>query len=255
MTAFALPMRDNPQIKSFLTLLDTPEYQSERQGFISLMDYTDTLSEQYNTIIKELADLKERLGDMGDKKNPLTAMVEYLSGIIAGIGDKLKAIKDSIINFAQNTLESVKDKGLSAVEAVKDTSVSAYETVRDKSISTVGAVANTLHIHEGLETIGRSLYNAAAKVENIENFYIERVESKLLEEFELPANFNALSKDDLREVYAKLLDIGMNADLSLCEYKIVQDLLEAIEDTMPEINHSFEQSHETELEAEQGEEM
>ena len=232
MAALALPIRDNADVIKLLDLLNAPGFQAEKQGFISLISYVDVITEQYNNIMTELSDVKDRLGDMGGKKNPLTVMVEHLSNVVSSIGEKLKALKDSIVEFAQNTIDAAKDKGLSAL----------------------GAVSETLHLHEGLESISKSLGQAAAKCENLEKFHHDRVESKLLTEFEIPADLDSLSNDELKIVYDKLLDMGMNADLSSCENAIVQDLMEEIEAKLPELGENA-QAHEIEAEADQGAEM
>ena len=155
MAILAIPLRDNPDIKKLLELMQASGYESERQGFLSILEYNDTLTEQYNNIMTELTDVKDKINDIADKKNPVSVMVEHLMDILNGIGEKLKALKDSILEFTKNTLDAAKDNGLSAV----------------------GAVAGTLHIHDGLEAISKSLGSAAAKVEHLENFRIERVES------------------------------------------------------------------------------
>ena len=178
-----------------------------------------------------MSELKEKINGMSNRRNPVAVMAEHLGSIVAGIGEKLKALKDSIVEIAQNTLEAAKEKSLSAA----------------------GAVAGTLHIHEGLEAVSKGLGNAAAKVGNLENFHMERVESKLVSEFEIPSELGSLSQGELNEVYAKLLDIGMNEDLSSAENTIVQDLVEEIEGMLPERDNEFEQTRE--YETEQGEEM
>jgi hypothetical protein len=233
MAELALPISDNPDIKKLLDLMQSPDYESERQGFLSILKYTDTLTEQYNNLVTKFDSLDEKFSDLTGKKNPISVMVEHLDNIITGIGEKLKALKDSIFEFTHNTLDAVKDNSLSAV----------------------GAIAGTLHIHEGLEAISKGLGSAAAKVENLENFHMERVESKLLTEFEIPSDLASLSQDELKTVYAELLEIGMYEDLSSRENAIVQDLIEEVESMLPERSNDFEQPQELELEAEQGEEI
>jgi len=233
MAELALPISDNPDIKNLLELMQSPGYESEREGFMSILNYTDALSDQYNKIMTELTDLKEKISDITDRKNPVSAMIEHLTNVLTGIGEKLKTLKDNIFEFTKNTLDAVKDNSLSAV----------------------GAVAGSLHIHEGLEAISKGLGSAAAKVENLENFHTERIESKLLTEFEIPSDLVSLSQEELKTVYAELLNIGMYEDLSLRENAIVQDLIEEVEGMLPERDNDFEQPQELELEAEQGEEL
>jgi hypothetical protein len=226
--AMALPLRDHPDILKLLDLMEAPDYQSERQGFMSLLDYTDALTNQYNNIMGELADLKERVSGITDRKNPLAVMVDSLMSVVSGIGEKLKALKDSIVEFATNTLDAAKDKGLSAL----------------------GAVSEKLHIHEGLEAISKGLGSAAAKCESLEQFHQERVavreaaneaqahveEAVSLSDLlgDLRMDFENLSPDELKATYDKLLDIGMNNDLSANELNCLQYLTESAESLLPD---------------------
>jgi hypothetical protein len=230
--AMAVSLRDDPEVLKLVDVLGEPGSETQSKQYAALLDYFETLTNQYNAMMTELAAVKERLGDITDKKNPITVMVEHLSGVISGIGAKLMAIKDSIVEFTKNTLESARDKGLSAV----------------------GAVAGALHIHDGLEAISKGLGKCAEKVGNIEQFHLDRVESNLLTEIEIPANLDSLPKKELSVVYGQLLCMGKKDGLSSTEHKIVQDLIEAVEEKLPERN-PFEPAHGHESEMEQGEEM
>ena len=239
--ATALSMRNHPDILKLLELMQGPDHQSEKQGFLSLLDYTDALTNQYNSIMTELHDLKERVSGITDKKNPLTLMVDGLISVVSGIGEKLKALKDRIVEFTQNTLEAVKDKGLSAL----------------------GAVSEKLHIHEGLEAISNSLGKAAARCESLEQFHQERVAvreaaneaqshteqdvslSELLEDMRM--DFENLSPEELKATYEKLLDIGMNNNLTADELNCLQYLTESAESLLPD-RGDVEPTHEAENE-------
>ena len=245
--ALVIPMRDDPDVLKLLDLLNTPGYQAEKQGFSSLINYVDVISEQYNNILDELTDLKDRIGDITDKKNPLAFMAERLASIVSGIGEKLKALKDSILGFCKDTLEATRDTGLSAL----------------------GAVSEKLHIHEGLEAISKSLEQAAVKCESLEKFHQERVtaheisetpssgepSATLVELLEgVRVDFENLTPDELNTVYAKLLDIGMNSDLTASENDCLQYLTEEAESLMPDRGEA-DYSQAMESEHEQGEEI
>ena len=225
-------LRDNADILKILEMFDTPEYEAEKQEFHSMLTYFEALTSQYNALMLQMNAINEKVSSITDRKNPLTVMAEHITNIVAGFGEKLKALKDSIIAFAVNT----------------------YESAKDKSLSAVGAVSGALHIHEGLEAISKGLDKAAQKAENLENFHIDRVETKLFAEFEIPSDLVSLSKDELSALYDKLLDMGMNADLSSCENAIVKDLVEEVESMLPERTEA-EPAHEAEIETEQGTEM
>jgi hypothetical protein len=76
----------------------------------------------------------------------------------------------------------------------------------------------------------------------------------LLTEFEIPSNFETLTESELQIVYGQLLCMGKNDGLSSTEHRIVQDLIEAVEEKLPK-SERFEPASELEVEAEHGEEM
>jgi hypothetical protein len=225
-----LSVRDNPDIIKLLNMFNTPGYESERQEFSSMLDYFEALTNQYNALMAQMTALDEKVSGITDKKNPLAIMTERIGSIVSSIGDKLAAIKDSIVDFAKDTLETAKDKSLSAL----------------------GAAAGFLHISDGLQAVSEGLNKAAEKVENLELFHVECMESNLLTELKIPSNLESLTHDELKAVYAKLLDTGMNGDLSSAENAFLQDITEEIEGMLPT---QAEQNTEPVLEAEQGEEI
>jgi uncharacterized phage infection (PIP) family protein YhgE len=247
--ALALPLRDEPEVKSLLDLLSDPRYQPQRQEFTSLLDHVDELASRYNSIITKLDAMNEKLSAITDRKNPFAVMVERLANVVSGIGEKLKALKDSIVDFAKNTLEAA----------------------RDRSLSAAGAVAGTLHIHEGLESISKGLGKAAAAMESIEQFHQERVFAKKAAAAEsqpsteqavglseiladMRLDFENLPPEELKATYEKLLSIGMDNDLTANELNCLQYLTEEAETLMPD-HGKADHAQELEIEAEQGEEI
>lgn len=138
----------------------------------------------------------------------------------------------SIVDFAKNTLNIAKDKGLSAL----------------------GATSDFLHIQDGLEAVSKSLGKAAVRMEHLEQFHLDRVESKLLSDFELPSDFSVLPQDELKVLYEKLLIIGMDGDLTATENAIVQDMVEEVELLLPERDETVAEQ-EIEIESEQDTEI
>jgi uncharacterized phage infection (PIP) family protein YhgE len=203
--AMTMPLRGNPDVMKLLDLFKTNGYESEHQEYSALLDYVETVENRYNSILDELTALREQISGIADRKNPLAIIAERISSVVSGIGAKLKAIKDSIVEFAQNTLGAARDKGLSAV----------------------GAVSGKLHIRDGLEAISKGLGKAAATMESLEQFRQERVAVKNAAEaaeIVLPTTaqtvslsellgdprvaFENLSPDELKVTYGKLLSIG-----------------------------------------------
>ena len=227
----ASSLRDNPDILNLLNLLSAHEYQSQRQEFASMLGYFDILANHYNSLVAQIAELNEKVSDLSERKNPFAIMLEHMKNIVSGIGEKLQAIKDNIVDFSKNV----------------------FETAKNKSLSAAGAAAGALHIGEGLQAVSETLNRAAGKFENLELFHMECVESKLLAKLEIPSDLELLSQDELKTVYAKILDIGMDDDLSSGENAFLQDMTEEIESMLPE-RGNFEKPQEQaqEAEAEQG---
>lgn len=218
-------MRDNPNVKALLDSLNPPGFDEPEQEYKSALDQIDELTDKYNAVMAEVTALREKLSEISDKKNPLTAMAERIHSEVSDIGEKLKAVKDKVLEFTKNTLDAIKEKGLSSL----------------------GAASDFLHIQDGLQSISNGLGKAAARCENLEKFHLERVESKLLTELEIPSNLESLSQDELTAAYDKLLEIGMEGNLSVAGNAVVQDLVEEIETLLPE-NDGIEPAPELELE-------
>jgi hypothetical protein len=214
--------------------------------------------------------MNDKLSGITDRKSPLAIMTERLSKVVSGIGDKLEALKNSIVGFAKNTVKSALDRGISAI----------------------GAVSETLHIHDGLEAISKGLGKAAATMETIEQFHQERVSAKeVTDEAVSPGkqaaeeavpsekqaaeeatpseakavsladllagtrlDFENLTPNELNAVYAKLLDIGMNGGLNAEENTCLHYLTEEAEALLPD-RGDFEHTRERETEIDIGEEI
>ena len=248
--ALTIPMRNDPDVKKLLDHLNAPGMESQRQEYISLLDYVDSITEQYTTILSELDALKEKVSKITDKKNPLAIMVDNLEKLAADVGAKLKNLKDGILSFTKNALDTVKEKGLSAL----------------------GSVFGALHVKDGLQIMSSGLTKsvaaldkAVARVDNLEQHNREKTAeheaipptaeqlvslSELLADTRL--DFENLSQGELKAVYEKLLAIGMDNSLTANENDCLQSLVEEVADIFP--NHG-EYEPTLEAEAEQGMEM
>jgi hypothetical protein len=167
---------------------------------------------------------------------------------VSGIGARLKAIKDSIVEFAQNTLNAARDKGLSAI----------------------GRASEVLHLKDGLQAVSNGLGNAAARMANLEQFHQEikaareetaalpptAAESVTLSDLlaDTRVDFENLTPDELKATYDKLLEIGMDNDLTPNELTCLQYLTDEAEALLPE-RDSAEPSQELEHAEEQGDEI
>lgn len=225
MAEASISIREAPDVKELLALMQAPGYQSQRQDYTSLLNYVDTLTKQYNSILTELETLKEKVSGITDRKNPLVVMVENLESLAVGIGEKLRDLRDGVVSFTKNALETVKEKGLSAL----------------------GSVFDFLHVKDGLQAMSRGLLKsvdaldkAVTRVENLEKHNGEKAiehggdvvtqsagEKSSLAELLVDTRFDFenLSQEELAGVYEKLLSIGMNNDLSANENKCLQSLV------------------------------
>ena len=129
--AAAIPLREQPDTRKLLDLFTAAGQRPERKEYEALLDYVETVENRYNSILDELTALREAVGGIAGRKNPVSIMLERLSAVVSGIGERLKAIKDSIVEFAKNTLNAARDKGLSAI----------------------GRVSEVLHIKDGLQAV------------------------------------------------------------------------------------------------------
>jgi hypothetical protein len=267
--ASALPLRGNPDIEGLLELLSAPGHQSQRQEYISLVDYVDAITRQYDSILRELADLKEKVGGIADRKNPIALMMDNLEKLAADVGAKLKNMKDGIIAFTKNALDTVKEKGLSAL----------------------GAAFSAFHVRGGLQAMSRglaksaeSLDKAVERVASLERHNREKTAARESGEAAPPTaeqarpaveqappsaeqaqavtladlladtrvDFENLAPDELKAVYEKLLAIGMNNGLTANENVCLQSLVSEAGDLLP---GRGEHEPAPELEADRGAEM
>jgi hypothetical protein len=256
--ALVLPMNDNPDIMELLEMLNQPGFEGEKKEYASVLDYVFTLTNQYNSIMAELADLKERVSGITDKKNPLAVMVEHLENLALGIGEKLNHLRESVISFTKDALNTVKEKGLSAL----------------------GSVFRFLHVKDGLQAMSdglaksvEGLNKAVTRVDSLEQRNQEKAavreaakaaqtaeeqaeQSPSLSELlaDTRVDFENLSPDELKATYEKLLAIGMNNDLTANELNCLQYLTDEAEALLPERSEA-DTAQEVELEQEQGEEI
>jgi hypothetical protein len=256
MAELVIPIHDNTDVKKLLDFLNAPDYEEQRTEYVALLDYAEAITKQYNSILTELATLKEKVSGITDKKNPLAVMVESLDNLAAEIGKKLDKMKEDIVSFTKNALDTVKEKGLSAL----------------------GSVFGFLHVKDGLQAMSKvlsksveSLNKAVMRVDNLEKHNQEKTAAPIINEeprtpieaqtvslatllADTRMDFENLSPDELKTVYEKLLAIGMDNDLTANENICLQGLVDDITEMLP--NHGeFEPTHQHEAETEQGEEM
>jgi hypothetical protein len=256
--ALSASLYDNPDIKELLELLKSPGFRIQRKDYESLLDGVETIVKQYTGILTELDALKEKVSKITDRKNPLVGMAEHLESLASGIGEKLKSLKDGILSFTENALETVKEKGLSALGAVF-----GFLRVKDRLQS----------MSDGLMKSAAALNKAVARVNSLDRHNRDKVARHEIgetpeaeEEEEEPAvgllallsdtrmDFENLAPDELKAVYEKLLTIGIGNSLTADENDCLQYLVGEISELL--CDHGNDEAlREAEIETEQGEEM
>lgn len=109
-------------------------------GHMALMEkQLAAVTEELRGVRAELAELRQPSPVVAEKQK----LAERLEGAVSAAREQLDAMKQSIVQWAKDTLAAVKQVGINALD---------------------GAV-RTLHMREGLEAIGSGLKNAAADVD------------------------------------------------------------------------------------------
>lgn len=250
-----LPLLGNPDVKALLELLNTPEFQTQRQEYTALLNHVDSITQQYSTILTELNALKEQVGKLGNRKGTLSVMGERLDTFASDVGEKMKNLKDGVILFTKNALDTVKEKGLSALGSVfgvlhvKD-GLQAMSNGLAKSVQALDKAVHRVEsldrhnrekaaIHENSKTAPSEIVPSEAVSSDAEPSDVAlpvEAQSASLSELlgDTRMDFENLSQDELKEVYKNLLAIGMNNELTANENICLSSLVDEIGDMLPE---------------------
>lgn len=185
-------MTENPDAVKLLSYLKASGMETQRQDYGSLVNYIDTIESQYNSIIKELTELKSQISGIKDTKNPITVMAGRMESTVLDIGARLRSIKDSIISFTKNALDTIRDKGLSALNTV-----SGFIKVKDNLQAMSGmlekSTASAENSIEKIEAMSRQYHEIGNNAKNIGRIFIGRetneeikTNGKLAKAMELP---------------------------------------------------------------------
>jgi len=185
-------LNKNPDIIKLLEVLNTPGMETQKQDYESIIKYIDTLENQYSTIRSEIAELKSQISGIKDKKNPFVAMAEKMDSSVSDMRTKLMEVRDSIISFTKNTLETIRDKGLTALG-----SVSGFLKIKDglqaMSSGLEKSIANAENTVNKIEAMSREYHEIGSNVRNIGRIFTGReineeikANGRLAEAMELP---------------------------------------------------------------------
>jgi hypothetical protein len=189
--------------------------------------------------------------------------VGRIEALAADVGERLNNLRESIVTFTKNALNTVKEKGLSALGSVfrflhvKD-GLQAMSSGLAKSVESLNnAVArvNSLEQHNR-EKAAASVNTATAPTDGLAPPPVAVVQAVSLSEMlaDMRVDFENLTPDELKATYDKLLAIGMDNDLTPNELTCLQYLTEEAEALMPD-RDSAEPSQELEYTEEQGAEI
>lgn len=250
------PIEDDRGVKDFIDYFNDPNYKVQKQDYMALIEYVSAAEKQYDSILSELNALKEQLGGIHDKKNPLTSMMENTQENVLGIGLKLNGIKDRIITFTQNALDTVKDKGLvvlneiSGFFKIKESLQSLNESLTkmahdaERNVQKINAVSQEYHEMENrAANIGKLLMGKEASEMVKENGKLSRI-------LQLP--FSKIQKytTEMSEAISKVIEKMQRLE----DYKVSKkvqsaQLNESVKD--PEAKAAERESKEVTLQKEQ----
>ncbi len=159
-------------MKQLMEFLEHQNMQGQTQGFQEVFQYMAGMQLQLGLMAEELHNVKEQLAQATDTqpapmKEKLTKQAEQLEGKVAGLMEKLTAIKDTLIETAAKALQAFRDKGQQGFNKVLDTGVvgiknmiSSYRNQLSDTLMNFEKTANQIDsIGDELKQIGNSTAN------------------------------------------------------------------------------------------------
>ena len=137
-------LKDQDIIVQLVRMVAEYGREEQKQELTRLIAAVDSMEQQYQAIQAELRELKK---------------VREMELPAAGIGERLRTVRDHILTWAQNTVNDIGRMGISAL----DNAVSALdvlgrlEAVQDKVCGAMDRVDASI---QKIETVGRELRTA-----------------------------------------------------------------------------------------------
>lgn len=125
MGAAQVKLSEQPEIIDLLRVLEQSKLMKERQEVESLVNYLDSMENQFGEVLKELREVKGQLTQIQDKgvKSSATRLMEGAENKIGEIGSQLKTVRENIVKSAKQAVRTFQEKGVGAlqkaVEAMK----------------------------------------------------------------------------------------------------------------------------------------
>lgn len=103
MGAAQAKLSEQPEIIDLLRVLKQSKLMKERQEVESLVNYLDSMENQFGEVLKELKEVKGQLTQIQDKgvKSSATRLMEGAENKIGEIGSQLKTVRKNIVKSAR----------------------------------------------------------------------------------------------------------------------------------------------------------
>ncbi len=188
--------------------------KSEQEQFKSLIDSITSMETGYKQLLSEVRELKECL-QSGSKESIATKLVNNAESNISKIGSKLEELKESVITFSKNSLESLKTKSL-----FKLNDCIQFLKIKDKleniSKSLENSIADTQKSIEKIEDISNEYHKMTNTSSNIVKLMINRPTSDEIKEIGILAKSLQKPYSSMQNLYKKMLE-NTNSNINKIE--------------------------------------
>ena len=143
-----VPLRDQENLKELFRILDENGLKEEKEQVLSLIDYIDSMDEQFGKVLSELQDVKQQLDQMQEKGLRQSAL-KTVRAVESKIGEarvQLKVLKARFVDGVNRTIKGFKEKGTLAV----------YQTIDFLGIGK-GLQAVKTHLRRSIESADRGI--------------------------------------------------------------------------------------------------
>lgn len=159
----------NDAIQELLKLLEVNRQEKRADDLSMLSWYVDDLERQYNAVLQELQDVKIQLAEAADapakERNLLQRTVDALEDRMWDIRDALDSVRETVCEWAQNTVEEIKERGVLALDKIASL-IGVKEKLEDIRESIQQSVEDTRETIGNLESVGRELRSAGSHLKN-----------------------------------------------------------------------------------------
>lgn len=168
----SLPLREQENLKELLGILDEHGLEKEKNQFIELAGYIDSMDQQFGKMLKELQTVKQQLDRIQEKGIRQSAMkaVTKVEGGVNAAKTQLAVLKARFMDGVNRTLTGLKEKGILAVsktidflgirQGLTDIKTHLHQSIEsaDRGITRLASIGDEMHgVKTHLGNIGREL--------------------------------------------------------------------------------------------------